>query len=846
MLDCLEDRLAPATVNFTIDPTQDVKPISRYIYGVNQSLTGDYANLTLTRLGGNRWSTYNWENNASNAGSDWYFENDNYLGGGSTPGGAVIPTLENASAQDAAALLTIPINGYVAADEDGGGDVRNSGPNYLQTRFKQEVASKGVPFTLTPDPNGPYVYEDEFVNWVKTEFPYSVTDPNRPIWFDLDNEPDLWSSTQAEVHPAPTTYAEIVQDTITYASAIKNVMPNTLIFGPVSYGWEGYLSLQNAPDADGRNFLDYYLQQMQQAQTTYGKRLVDALDVHWYPEATGGGVRITGADTTPAVVAARLQAPRSLWAPTYTETSWITQDSTNGPIDLLPRLEGEINANYPGTKLSISEYNYGGGDDISGGIAEADVLGIFGQQGVFSAAKYPLAASEPFIAGAFEMYRNFNGNNGTFGDTSVLASSNDVPDSSVYASYDSANPNIMTLVVINKTNQPLPAAMQINDLVAGSTASIYQLTSANANPQYAGQTVISDPGSFNYTMPAYSVSTIRIVMPVNRAATTTGEIPNEILTVYGTGGNDTFTTAAESGQYTLNGVAYTYNPADVSVIQFLGQGGRATTYVTGTAAADTASLGPGSGKLRGASYEIDLTNVATIVVAGGGSNDIAYLTDAGGTNTFNGTPTHSWLDGNGFLSYVIGFKAVYATAGSGSHDIAYLTDVSGTNTFNGTPTNSWLVGNGYLNDALGFKAVYATAAAGGHDTAYLTDTGGNNTFNGTPTNSWLVGAGFLNDAIGFKAVCVTAGAGSNDIAYLTDTGGNNTFNGTATNSWLAGAGFLNDAIGFKRVYAIASAHSHDVAYLAGRGTFVRSPGNSYMAGAGFFNDALGFPAVYQV
>ena len=190
--------------------------------------------------------------NASNAGSDWYFQNDSYLGGGDTPGGAVIPRLQNASTRNAATVLTVPINGYVAADKNGGGDVRNSGSNYLQTRFKQEVAAKGAAFTLTPSTTDAYVYQDEFVNWVNANFAYNQTDPTRPIFYSLDNEPDLWSSTHAEVHPAATTYSELVSKTIAYADAIKDISPGSLVFGPVNYGWNGYTTLQDAPDGAGQ------------------------------------------------------------------------------------------------------------------------------------------------------------------------------------------------------------------------------------------------------------------------------------------------------------------------------------------------------------------------------------------------------------------------------------------------------------------------------------------------------------------------------------------------------------------------------------------------------------------
>jgi len=127
------------TVTFSIDSSQDVHPISRFIYGMNGwDPSGRPKNLTLSRSGGNRMTAYNWENNASNAGSDYMYQNDGYLGGGSTPGGAVLPTLQNAYDHNAAALITVPINGYVAADKNNDGDVRNSGSNYLQTRFRQE------------------------------------------------------------------------------------------------------------------------------------------------------------------------------------------------------------------------------------------------------------------------------------------------------------------------------------------------------------------------------------------------------------------------------------------------------------------------------------------------------------------------------------------------------------------------------------------------------------------------------------------------------------------------------------------------------------------------------------
>ena len=43
-------------------------------------------------------------------------------------------------------------------------------------------------------------------------------EPSATILFQLDNEPDLWSSTHTEVHPVAVTYAELAQRNIAYAT----------------------------------------------------------------------------------------------------------------------------------------------------------------------------------------------------------------------------------------------------------------------------------------------------------------------------------------------------------------------------------------------------------------------------------------------------------------------------------------------------------------------------------------------------------------------------------------------------------------------------------------------------
>jgi len=504
------------TVTFAIDATAAVKPISRFIYGINATLGGTkFPNLTARRGGGNRWTAYNWENNASNAGSDYLYENDDFFSGGNTAGGAIIPLAKNASANNAGLLLTVPIQGYVAADKKGP-TPNPATATSLKTRFHKEHAAKGSAFTLTPDLNDKFVYQDEFVNWVKTKYPYGQTDPMRPIWFCLDNEPDLWAETHPEVHPDPPTYAEMVSKSTAFTKAIKAVAPKALIFGPVSYGWYGYVRLQGAPDANNRDFLSFYLNQMRAASKTAGKRLLDVLDLHWYPEVKVGdyqnGTPITGTSTAPDVVEARIQAPRSLWDASYIENSWITHDwQPNKPIKLIPLMLSKIADTYPGTKLAFTEYDYGGGQHISGGIAQADVLGIFGQYGVFAAMQWPLRGGETFVAGAFKMYRDFDGHQASFGDISVQATTSSVADTSIYASLDSTIATRMVIVAINKTDHAITGAFTVQHKPM-TTGAAYMLTSASATPAANGNFGVAQ-GKFKYTLPAYSVSTLLLSAP---------------------------------------------------------------------------------------------------------------------------------------------------------------------------------------------------------------------------------------------------------------------------------------------------------------------------------------------
>ncbi len=492
-------------ITFKIDVTKEQKAISPYIYGTNifgvDSWVGGAHNLPFGRLGGNRWTAYNWENNASNAGNDWNYQNDAYLGGGDEAGNAAGSRIATIQADGASALVTIPIQGFVAADKNGDGDVRNSS-NHLQTRFEKSLPRKSGELSTNPDTSDDSVYQDEFVNWIKTNY-----GNKGKIFFSLDNEPDLWNSTHPEIHPEAVSYAELIKDNSDYGCMIKDVFPESSVFGFVSYGFNGFVNLQDASDAGGRFFIDYYLAEMKKAEESCGKRVVDVMDLHWYPEVYGGETRITEEAIDFAVAEARIQSPRSLWDKDYSENSWISNDYLNGPIALLPFIQEKIDANYEGTKLAFSEYYYGGGDHISGAIAQADVLGIFAKYGVFAANLWPNAdVPGNYIYGAFDIFRNYDGNKSSWGDVAVSAENPSPEEASVYASIKSSDPSQTFVVIINKKTSSLKTGIAITHSATYKTASVYSISESSCKPTQQSDITTETTNSFIFDAPAMTIS----------------------------------------------------------------------------------------------------------------------------------------------------------------------------------------------------------------------------------------------------------------------------------------------------------------------------------------------------
>lgn len=465
----------PFPVRMHVDCAAEPRAISPLIYGIAYDPRLDASHkhqwelgTTARRWGGNSTSRYNWRlGNAWNTANDWFFRNVNFTG---DPGYTWERFLDDNQVHGVGTTLTVPMLGWVAKDRESVGfPVAVYGAQRRTDPYRSHAGDgyrpDGKPVTpTTPSITSTPMPPSEVGRWVAA---IRARDAQRGVrsvqsWI-LDNEPALWNSTHRDVHPDPLTYDELLERTLKYGAAVREADPEGLIAGPAEWGWPGYFfsaadseaGFRLKPDRRAHGdvpLLDWYLRQLRDHERRTGQRLLDIVDVHFYPQVKGLK-HGTGGATDEDTNALRLRATRALWDPTYVDESWIGE-----AVRLIPRLQEIIDREYPGRRISLGEWSFGAENHPSGGLALAEALGRFGQHGVYSAYYWTYPAKESFGFWAFRAFRNYDGRGGRFLDYSLPARSE--AGASLFASRDAEGKRLV-LVVLNL--DPLrPAAATID------------------------------------------------------------------------------------------------------------------------------------------------------------------------------------------------------------------------------------------------------------------------------------------------------------------------------------------------------------------------------------------------
>jgi hypothetical protein len=449
----------------TVDVSKASHTIRDEIYGVcdmPREPMASYA-LPIYRWGGNRSSRYNWAANADNAGKDWFFKNGGQRLKNPSDGGWTRFAQSNRAA-GATSYLTIPTLGFVSKDQESHAfSIKKYGPQQASESGHPDVGngifSSGQRVTNNDWSDTSVEAGPEFIAEGVRMVVRRAGETTRPRYWVLDNEPMLWHDTHRDVRKKPLDYDELWDRTVRYAEAVRQADPTAKIAGFCSWGWtdlfysaadeggDGYRSQPDHRSHGGVPLAEWFIKKCGDYKRKNGKSIVDVFDFHWYPQAElGGRGPYLGTGMDVKFNQLRLRTTRDLWDPNYEQESWIRTAVDGKNTMVIRRVRDWVEKHNPGMEMCVGEYNFGGADNISGALAQADVFGILANEKVDLAFiwTHPEGTQEL----AWKLFRNYNGAGGRFGDQCLVAKSNE-SDLSVYAAKRSSD-GATTIAVINK------------------------------------------------------------------------------------------------------------------------------------------------------------------------------------------------------------------------------------------------------------------------------------------------------------------------------------------------------------------------------------------------------------
>jgi hypothetical protein len=453
-------------VAVNVDATADVHPFSPDIFGVSFGDASRNAEVgyTVRRWGGNSVTRYNWQVDVHNTASDYFYEN--------IPGShdrTEIPPLGNdadafvGETLDAGSqpLMTIPTIGWTPRADSplnhpyfAGFSVARYGAQQFTDPFDPDAGNGVRPDGTTlvtgnnPHDTSVEVGADFWTGWIahfQSLFGSSFSGGIK--FYALDNEVMLWNSTHRDVHPDPATYDEIWEKTLNTSLAIRSQDGAARITGPVTWGYcdlftsAADAALGNCLDGPDRAshggipFVAWYAQQICAHAFPDDALAIDYIDLHYYPQ--GSNVALSD-DDSPNTAARRLRSLKELYDPTWVSESWIADlgDGDANHYDkpnLIPRARAWIDQYCSGTKLAITEYNWGNDGTASGAVAQAELLGIFAREGVDLATRWVAPSANSRVERAYTLFLDYDGAGSKVQGNSVAAQSANVDQIGAYA-----------------------------------------------------------------------------------------------------------------------------------------------------------------------------------------------------------------------------------------------------------------------------------------------------------------------------------------------------------------------------------------------------------------------------
>jgi hypothetical protein len=507
----------PRPAALSVDCGAAGRPISPLIYGVAMDFmrmsdpSWTELGATARRWGGNITSRYNWRlGNAWNSGADWFHENLNYSGRADYSWRHFLRETQAAGLQ---AAVVVPTIGWVAKDTESVAFPTSRFPAQRRTDPQRPHAGDGHSPDGKPLRPGPQTLTSveappEFVaEWVST-IRREAGGRRDVAMYILDNEPSIWSTTHRDVRPEPLTYDELLERTVRYGTAVRRADPEALIAGPAEWGWTAYFysdadvraGVSLRPDRRAHGdvpLIPWFLREVRKHEERTGTRLLDVLDLHYYPQ--GQGLFDNHVDRDASL--RRLRATRSLWDPTYKDESWV--DDT---VRLIPRMQEWVRDNAPGLGTMLGEYKFGAERHMSGGLAQAEALGRFGQHGLTAAFYWESPARHSPVYWAFRAYRNYDGAGGRFQDVSLPARSTE--HASLFASRDPEGKKLVLVALNLDPDRAADARIELRGcrLAPGAAARTFRYVGEPDGPRPLAAAAAVQKGALAQQLPPWSLT----------------------------------------------------------------------------------------------------------------------------------------------------------------------------------------------------------------------------------------------------------------------------------------------------------------------------------------------------
>jgi hypothetical protein len=285
-------------VTVTVDATADKKAVSPYIYGRNESFDKPAtfykdAGLRFARMNaGNNATKYNWRRKITSH-PDWY--NNVYSYDWDTTSKKIA-----ANNPEMQVMWAFQLLGKVAKTNSYNFNDWSYNQSQWWDGVAQNLAGGGTPNTANP--KGKALVEGDTSKYLMS-WPADSTveilnhwfgangiglNKNNFLYWNMDNEPDIWNGTHDDVMPNLITASEFMDRFISVAKKARALFPGIKICGPVTTSeWQWYKWGSESININGKYYcwLEYFIKRLADEQKASGIRLLDVVDLHNYPYA---------------------------------------------------------------------------------------------------------------------------------------------------------------------------------------------------------------------------------------------------------------------------------------------------------------------------------------------------------------------------------------------------------------------------------------------------------------------------------------------------------------------------------------------------------------------------------